>query len=58
MAFLFISLNVYQKALNLTDKITILTESFPRGVYYLSDQLNHKMVNEVDYFSLVELQRC
>ncbi len=40
MAFLFNKLEVYQKAVNLTDRITFLTEKFPRGTYYLSEQLN------------------
>ena len=40
MPFLVEKLEVYQKALNFADRITSLTESFPRGKYYLVDQLN------------------
>jgi four helix bundle protein len=40
MAFMFENLQVYQKAVDLADKIATLTESFPRGYYFLVDQLN------------------
>ena len=40
MAFMFEKLEVYQKALNLIDQITSLTETFPRGYYFLTGQLN------------------
>lgn len=40
MPFLFEKLDVYQKAITFADKITTLTESFPKGNYYLADQLN------------------
>ncbi len=40
MSFMFENLEVYQKAVNLADKITSLTEDFPRGYYFLRDQLN------------------
>lgn len=40
MPFLFEKLDVYQKSLNLADEICDLTESFPKGRYYLADQLN------------------
>jgi four helix bundle protein len=40
MAFLFENLDVYRKSVDFTDKISCLTESFPRGYYYLCDQLN------------------
>ena len=40
MAFMFENLDVYQKALDFADKITSLTEQFPRGYYFLADQLN------------------
>jgi len=40
MPFLVEKLEVYQKALDLADRVTFLTESFPRGKYYLVDQLN------------------
>lgn len=40
MAFMFESLQVYQKAVDFADRIATLTESFPRGYYFLTDQLN------------------
>ena len=40
MAFLFENLEVYQKTINLADELSTLTETFPKGNYYLSDQLN------------------
>jgi four helix bundle protein len=40
MAFLFEKLSVYQKAVDVAEKISRLTDSFPKGNYYLSDQLN------------------
>ena len=40
MAFMFENLEVYQKAIDFTDQITNLTEQFPRGYYFLTDQLN------------------
>lgn len=40
MAFIFENLAVYQKALDLSEQIATLTESFPRGYYFLTDQLN------------------
>lgn len=40
MAFIFEKLIVYQESINLAEKISNLTESFSRGSYYLSDQLN------------------
>ncbi len=40
MAFMFENLEVYQKAVDFTDEITNLTNSFPRGYYFLTDQLN------------------
>ncbi len=40
MAFLFENLQVYQKAVDFADQIATLTESFPRGYYFLVDQLN------------------
>jgi four helix bundle protein len=40
MAFMFENLAVYQKALDLSEQIATLTESFPRGYYFLTDQLN------------------
>jgi len=45
MAFLFNKLEAYQKAVNLADKITALTEKFPKGTYYLSEQLNRAVLS-------------
>ena len=40
MAFMFENLEVYQKATDFAEQITNLTEQFPRGYYFLTDQLN------------------
>ena len=40
MAFMFENLGVYQKAIDFAEQITSLTEQFPRGYYFLTDQLN------------------
>ena len=40
MAFMFENLQVYQKAVDFADKIAGSTETFPRGYYFLVDQLN------------------
>lgn len=40
MAFMFESLEVYQKAVDSADSIAALTENFPRGYGFLVDQLN------------------
>jgi four helix bundle protein len=40
MAFMFENLQVYQKAVDLADNVASLTEGFPRGYYFLVDQLN------------------
>jgi four helix bundle protein len=40
MAFMFEKLEVYQKAVDFADRITKITEQFPRGYYFLTDQLN------------------
>lgn len=40
MPFMFENLAVYQKAVDLADQIAGLTERFPRGYYFLTDQLN------------------
>ena len=40
MTFMFENLQVYQKAVDFADRIATLTESFPRGYYFLVDQLN------------------
>ena len=40
MSFMFENLEVYQKAVDFADKIMALTAQFPRGYYFLTDQLN------------------
>lgn len=40
MAFMFENLQVYQKAVDFSGCVCVLTESFPRGYYFLVDQLN------------------
>lgn len=40
MGFIFENLDVYQKAVDLIHQIASLTETFPRGYYFLSDQVN------------------
>ncbi len=40
MAFMFENLTVYQKAVDFADQIAGLTGGFPRGYYFLTDQLN------------------
>jgi four helix bundle protein len=45
MAFMFENLQVYQKAVDLADRIAAQTENFPRGYYFLTDQLNRAAVS-------------
>ena len=40
MAFAFEKLAVYQKAVNFANDICRITRSFPKGYYFLVDQLN------------------
>jgi four helix bundle protein len=40
MAFMFENLQVCQKAVDFADGIAALAEKFPRGYYFLTDQLN------------------
>ncbi len=40
MAFIFEKLEVYQKAVGLAEMISKLTDTFPKGNYYLVDQIN------------------
>jgi four helix bundle protein len=40
MPFLFEKLEVYQKALAFAERVSTLTAGFPRGSWYLTDQLN------------------
>jgi len=45
MPFMFENLEVYQKAIDFADRITTTTEKFPRGYYFLTDQLNRAAVS-------------
>jgi four helix bundle protein len=45
MSFVFEKLVVYQKAINLADKIATKTEQFPRGYGFLADQLNRAVLS-------------
>lgn len=40
MAFAFEKLKVYQNSIDFADAVCTLTKSFPRGYYFLADQLN------------------
>lgn len=40
MAFMFENLHVYQRAVDFADRVAGLTEGFPRGYGFLSNQLN------------------
>ena len=40
MPFMFENLEVYKKSINLAQQLSACTEYFPKGNYYLSDQLN------------------
>jgi four helix bundle protein len=40
MAFAFEKLQVYQKAVAFADTVCTLTKGFPRGYFFLADQLN------------------
>ena len=40
MTFMFEKLDVYQKAIDFIDRVTVLSEKFSRGYYFLTDQLN------------------
>lgn len=40
MAFLFENLDVYKKAVDFADEVSKLANNFPKGNYYLADQLN------------------
>ncbi len=40
MAFTFEKLKVYQKTVSFADEICTLTRGFPRGYFFLADQLN------------------
>jgi four helix bundle protein len=40
MPFMFENLEVYQKSVDLAEKVINLTDGFPKGYYFLTDQLN------------------
>jgi len=40
MPFMFENLQVYQKAVDLADSVPVISGEFPRGFYFLVDQLN------------------
>ena len=40
MAFMFEKLQVYRKAVDFADQVACAAETFPRGYYFLVDQLN------------------
>ena len=40
MLFMFENLTVYQKAVDFADRVLAITKGFPRGYYFLADQLN------------------
>jgi four helix bundle protein len=40
MAFMFEKLEVYQKAVDFAEQVISLMKQFPKGYYFLSDQLN------------------
>ncbi len=42
---MFENLDVYQKSIDLADKLLVSTAQFPRGFYFLSDQLNRACVS-------------
>ena len=47
MAFAFEELNVYQKAIDFTDAVCSLTREFPRGFFFLTNQLNRASLTPV-----------
>lgn len=40
MSFAFEKLSIYHKAVSFADRVCTLTKSFPRGYFFLADQLN------------------
>ncbi len=59
MAFMFEKLDVYQKAVRFIDQITSLTQGFPRGYYFLTDQLNRAALPGIENrFSETVAQGC
>jgi four helix bundle protein len=42
---MFENLQVYQKSVDLAERVTSITHDFPRGYYYLTDQLNRAILS-------------
>jgi len=40
MPFMFENLKVYQKSVDLAERVINLTDEFPKGYYFLTDQIN------------------
>lgn len=49
---MFENLQVYQKAVDFADRVSVLAESFPRDYYYLVDQLNCATLKQLRTVSL------
>jgi four helix bundle protein len=47
MSFIFEKLDVYQQSVDIAVEISKFTESFPKGTYYLTDQLNRAALSVV-----------
>jgi four helix bundle protein len=45
MPFMFENLDVYQKSVDLAEKVINLTDEFPKGHYFLIDQVNRASVS-------------
>jgi len=45
MGFMFEDLQIYQKSIDFAARIGKITAEFPKGCYYLSDQLNRASVS-------------
>jgi four helix bundle protein len=45
MPFMFENLDVYQKSVDLAEKVINLTDEFPKGYYFLIDQVNRASVS-------------
>ena len=45
MGFLFENLEVYQKAVAFAIEISSITDNFPKGTYYLVDQINRAAIS-------------
>jgi four helix bundle protein len=45
LPFLFEKLVVYQKSVDVAEKVLVLTDGFPKGTFHLADQLNRAAVS-------------